>query len=115
MKKIILATLTFAPVIVMAQSLTAADTLIRSIGRLVNLSLPVIVGIGLLAFFWGLVKYIFAAGDEAAKADGKKIMIWGLVALFMMVAVWGLVKVIATNLGVDLGATINVPTVPGLL
>lgn len=114
MKKVILATLAFAPVLVFAQGLSALETLVQSIGRIIDLLLPVVVGLGLLAFFWGLVKYIFAQGDESAKADGKKIMLWGLVALFVMVTVWGLVKLIATNLGVSTTETITVPTVPGL-
>ena len=56
-----------------------------------NILTTVVVGIALLAFFWGLVKYIFAQGSETAKADGTKIMGWGLIALFVMVSVWGLV------------------------
>jgi len=41
-------------------------------------------------------------------------MIWGLIALFVMVAVWGLVRFIGDALDIDQGETIIVPTVPGL-
>jgi len=41
-------------------------------------------------------------------------MIWGLVALFVMVSVWGLVRFIGDAVGVDQGGDIEVPTVPGV-
>lgn len=114
MKKVILATLAFAPAFVFAQQLGNLETLVSSIGRLVGLALPIVVGIALLAFFWGLVKYIFAQGNEESKVDAKKIMLWGLIALFVMVAVWGIVRFVGDALGIDQGDTIIVPDVPGL-
>ena len=114
MKKVIITALAFAPALVFAQDLSNLETLVTSIGRLVGLALPIVVGIALLAFFWGLVKFIFAQGNEETKADAKKIMLWGLIALFVMVAVWGLVRFIGDALGIDQGDTIEVPTVPGL-
>src|SRR3989338_6884145 len=114
MKKVILAALAFAPAFAFAQSLGNIETLIESIGRLVGISLPIVVAIALIAFFWGLVKFIFAQGNEEAKADAKKIMLWGLIALFVMVSVWGLVKFIGTAFGIPEGGTIVVPTVPGI-
>lgn len=114
MKKVILAAIALAPAFAFAQNLGNLNTLVTSIGTLVGLALPIVVGIALLVFFWGLVKFIFAQGDETAKADAKKIMLWGLIALFVMVSVWGLVAFIGTALGIGQGDTITVPTVPGL-
>ena len=114
MKKVIIATLALAPALAFAQTLGNLETLVESIGNLVGLALPIVVGIALLAFFWGLVKYIFAQGNEESKADAKKIMLWGVIALFVMVSVWGLVRFIGNALGIDQGDTIVVPTVPGL-
>lgn len=114
MKKVIISTLALAPAFAFAQELGNINRLMRSIGDLVDLALPIVVGIALLAFFWGLVKYIFAQGNEESKADAKKIMIWGLVALFVMVSVWGLVRFIGNALGIQQGDTIVVPSVPGL-
>lgn len=114
MKKVIIAALTFAPVFAFAQTLGNLETLMTSIGRLVGIALPIVVAIALLAFFWGLVKFIFAQGNEESKADAKKIMLWGLIALFVMVAVWGLVRFIGSALGVTPGGTIEIPTVPNI-
>lgn len=115
MNKVILALLALAPTFAFAQNLDNLGNLLDAVGGLVGTALPIVVALGLLAFFWGLVKYIFAQGNEEAKADAKRIMIWGLVALFVMVAVWGLVDFIAQALGVDVGTELEgVPTVPGV-
>ena len=66
----------------------------------------------LLAFFWGLAKYIFHSNDEEKKAEGKNIMIWGIVALFVMASVWGIVKFIGDAvLG---GTSYSAPAVPNV-
>jgi hypothetical protein len=114
MKKLLLLTLAFAPSIAFAQSgqLGNLDQLVRAIGRLVGLALPIVVAIGLLVFMWGLVRFIFGGAEN--KDQGKALMIWGLVALFVMVSVWGLVRFIGDALGVQQGQTIIVPSVPNL-
>lgn len=116
MKKLLYTVLALGPSIAFAQNLGGVNTLLDSISRLVDGASPVVVGLALLGFFWGLMKFIFAAGNEDSKADGKKIMIMGIIALFVMVAVWGLVGFIADNLGVQTGGSIEggVPSVPGL-
>ncbi|MEK7187159.1 MAG: hypothetical protein AAB690_02580 [Patescibacteria group bacterium] len=91
------------------------QTLIRSIGKLVDLALPVVVGIALLGFFWGLATYIFAGGDAEKQKDARSRMIWGVVALFVMVSVWGLVRFIGSAVGVTEGGTQDVPDVTGLV
>ncbi len=113
MKKFIITASLLAPAIAFAQTLGNLETLLRSIGRLIDIALPVVVAIALLAFFWGLVRYIFAGTDDA-KVAGRQLMIWGLVALFVMISVWGLVRFIGNALGIGQGDTIIVPEVPGL-
>ena len=113
MKKAIIAALALAPAIASAQTLSNLETLLRSVGRLVDIALPIVVAIALLVFFWGLVKFITSAGSEDAKKEGQRLMIWGLIALFVMVAVWGLIRFIGTALGVNPEANPTViPTVP---
>lgn len=66
--------------------------LIKSVGGLVNSLIAIVIGLALLAFFWGLAKFIFnVSGDEKSIEEGKRIMIWGIITLFVMVSVWGIV------------------------
>lgn len=112
MKKFIIAALAFAPALASAQQLTGIENIVTSIGRIVDLALPIVAALALLAFFWGLMKFIFATSNTDAKEDGKRIMIWGIIALFVMVSVWGLVQFIGTALNVDQGGTAPLPQPP---
>lgn len=118
MSKFLLLVATYVlPVFAMAQGpeLGNIETLIDSIGRIIDRLLPLAVAAALLVFFWGLVKFILAQGDTDASEQGKKLMIWGIVALFVMVAVWGLVGFIGSALGIEPGANApEIPTVPGV-
>mgnify|MGYP003393388132 CR=1 FL=1 len=111
MKKVIIAGLTLVPGLAFAQQLSGIQTLVTSIGNIVTIAIPIVFSLALLAFFWGLVKYIFAQGNEESKADGKKIMLWGLIALFVGSAVWGLVTFARTSLNIGSETTIVVPRV----
>jgi hypothetical protein len=45
-------------------------------------------------FGWGVVKYVRAAGDEKAIAEGKKHMLWGIIGMAVMAGAWGIVRII---------------------
>ena len=47
-----------------------------------------------LYFFWGLVDYI--RHDKATAEDAKKRMLWGIVGIFVLVNMWGLVYFLQT-------------------
>ncbi|HRH25558.1 MAG TPA: hypothetical protein PLD99_01225 [Parcubacteria group bacterium] len=81
-------------------------TLIIEFGNLVELAIPIVAGLALLGFFWGLAKYIFSQGNEQSKIEGKKVMVYGLVALFVMFSVWGIIGFFQRDLNIDPGAGI---------
>ena len=98
------------PMVAMAQ--TDAADIVDTIGGLITSITPIIVALALLYFFWGLAKYVLSAGDEDKKTEGRNVMIWGIIALFVMVSVWGLVQVVASTLGVSTGdSSGNIPSV----
>jgi hypothetical protein len=65
----------------------------------------VVAGLAVLYFFWGLVKFIFNAGSEEAQTEGKNIMRWGIIALFVMVSIWGLVRFVGVALNIPLNGS----------
>jgi hypothetical protein len=93
-----------------AEYLGGVTSLINNFVTLVNIAIPLAMALALLAFFWGLVKALWGGGNEA-KSEGWTLVKWGIIILFVMAAIWGIVKFIAVNLGVELGGTANPPTV----
>ncbi|NBD74153.1 hypothetical protein GVX82_03900 [Patescibacteria group bacterium] len=79
---------------------------------LLDILIGLVVTLALLFFFWGLAIFIFNAGDDDARKKGRAVMFWGIVALFVIVAVWGLVALLnQILLG---GAEVEDPGVPGI-
>ena len=66
---------------------TFTDTVIKSTATLM-------LSLALLAFFYGLVEYIWAKrqGNGDKVKAGNDFMTWGLVALFVMFSVYGIIK-----------------------
>lgn len=101
MKKIVIALFLVTPFAASAQALAGINTLAAGFGAVVNTLIPIMMALAVLAFFWGLVKYIASASDEAAKESGKNLMIWGMIALFVMVALWGILGWVQAQLGLS--------------
>lgn len=67
----------------------------------------------LAAFFFGIVKFILGLrnGVEKDVTNGKQFMLWGLIALFVMFSVWGIIRYGQTILGLPQGSNIVIPTI----
>ena len=86
--------------------------LIDQIQVLIHRLIPVIIGLGLLAFLWGVLKFLFAKDDDK-KTAGRKFMLWGIVALFVMVSVWGLVEILSDTIFTETRDTApSIPRIP---
>lgn len=77
------------PALALAQDINA---IIFDLGRWISILTGIAASAALLVFFWGLVRYIFAAGDEKSKDQGKRIMIGGIIALFVLFSVFGIIR-----------------------
>ncbi|MSR87565.1 MAG: hypothetical protein EXS69_00085 [Candidatus Zambryskibacteria bacterium] len=99
MKKVILATLTFAPALASAGPQNFSELIYEYLLPIIDVTLPVLVLLALLVFFKGLVGFIAKSGDVKSHDAGKSFMIWGLVALFVMVSVFGILKFFSNDLG----------------
>src|SRR5690606_19331829 len=72
---------------------TFAGLIARLVG-LIDIITGILVGVAVIVFFWGLVQFLFAVGDEKKIEDGKHKIGAGLIGIFVIIAVWGLVKVV---------------------
>lgn len=69
--------------------------------RIINDSvIPLIFALAVVAFVWGVVQYFILNADDVEKrSKGKEFMIWGIVALTVMLSVWGLVTILGNTFG----------------
>jgi hypothetical protein len=66
---------------------------------MMNSIVPILIGAALILFFWGIVRYIFAAGHDG-KGNGRKLIIWGVITLFVMVSIYGILQILMNSFGV---------------
>jgi hypothetical protein len=71
--------------------------LVGILGSIIEL----LFGIAVLVFLWGIVKFVAHADDEKAVAEGKSLIVWGLVGLFVLVTFWGIVGYIQESIGIN--------------
>lgn len=45
-------------------------------------------------FLWGIIQMLANPDNEQKRSEGKKHIMWGIVGLFIMVSVWGIIKVL---------------------
>ena len=65
---------------------------------LIKAVFPLLFALAAVAFVWGVIQYYLINPDnEDKKKKGKSYMIWGLIGLFVMVAMWGLVSVLTNT------------------
>jgi hypothetical protein len=108
MKKALTAATLFAlPLIASAQTPSNLTTLISFVGDTLNRIIPLLIAGAVIFFFWGLIQYIRKPGK-----GGKEIMIAGLLALFVMVSFWGIIRLMQNTLGVSGAVPVTIPQVP---
>ena len=73
---------------------------------ILSLSILMLIGVATVVFMWGVIQYVLAKGDEKQLSAGKSYMMYGIIGLTVMVAVWGFVNLLiftifGTTSGVD--------------
>ena len=59
------------------------------------------------------IKYVVAA-DADDKAKARDIVVRGILGLFIIVSVWGLIGIIQSTFGVGAGGSLNREQMPGV-
>jgi hypothetical protein len=89
----------------------------RRLGPLLNYAtctiasnvIPFMFALAVAMFIWGAIKFFIINADEESKREqGKQFMIWGIIAIAVMISIWGLVNILGATFGVDTGV---LPTV----
>jgi len=120
-KKIVLLALVLllvlSPSLAQAQSNPTSSTFSCSLGAspkiqnlfdyiscIINLSvIPLVFSLAFLLFVYGVVQYVLNDADGAKREKGKQFMVWGIIALTVMISTWGLVRLLGSSFGLNTG------------
>ena len=70
---------------------------------------PILIAMAFLVFFWGLSKFILAAGSEVENTKGKSFMLWGILALFILLTFMAIINLASNELGLGGASRGNIP------
>jgi len=82
------------------------SSIVAYIIGILNSLVYVLVGLAVIVFLWGVVDYVRKAASSK-KGDRKKIL-WSLLALFVLVSVWGIIRLMCASFGANLCGAGNV-------
>ena len=72
--------------------------------RIVYLLAPLLIGLAIIVFFWYLIKFIVKGNESPTeKQEGLRGMGYSIIAIFVMVSIWGIVAFIGATLGIGQG------------
>lgn len=101
MKKYFLLLLIAIPLPLFAFSLTAAGTSFKDVVdytiSILNPLFGVLGAIAFLVFFYGLLKFVIRADNEVELAKGKQYMMWGIIALFVLISFTAILNLLAVE------------------
>lgn len=95
------------PQITSAQMFPTTKLLLGAIGGYVNTIIRILFGLALIYFFWGTAQFVLHAGDSKTREDGKQRMVWGVIALFVMFSIYGIIAWIGVLFGVKSGGILE--------
>lgn len=96
------------PLIAFAQTFFSVRQALKDVAHSATI---LIMLIAVAVFLWGIIKFIAAGGDETKIKSAKGYIIYGLIGIFIMVSLWGIIEIIGYTFRVELGGTITAPTI----
>lgn len=79
-----------------------------------NILVPLVFSIAVITFLFGIFQYFIAGGaDEEKRKTGRSFAVWSVIALAIMVSLWGLVNLLIATFGFGNATRPCLPTFNG--
>ena len=75
------------------------DTIGKISSNIIQPIIGFLFALALVMFLWGIVQFISNAENEEKLSEGKEHMLWGIVGMFIMVSVFGIMNLICNTIG----------------
>ena len=89
----------------------AQISIVGLLGRIndaiINPIITLAIVVALIVFFWGIFQFISSETADKVRDQGKKKIAYGLLGLFIMFSVYGIIKLILDTFGLEVPYPIN--------
>jgi hypothetical protein len=97
MKKVIALVLAGSPLLAFAQQLTDINSVASKAVNIGNLIVGLAISIAVLWIIVNVVRYLIATNDPEKRKQGGYGILWGVVGLFVILSIWGLVAILRNS------------------
>ena len=80
---------------------TTKDFFLFAAKILTDAVIPLLVTVALIVFIVGIIQYMAGAADQTQREKGKKFILWGIIGLFVIIAIWGILKILTGTFDVN--------------
>ena len=87
----------FVPSATFAAANTFQELAIQVVS-LMDVATFTLITFGLLWYFWGMIKSIPHFGDEKGAERRTGFFWWGIIVIFVMVSIWGIIQLLQNTL-----------------
>lgn len=84
---------------------SAAELVARIIEFVINPIIGLLFAAALVFFLWGGFQFISNAEGDAGRETGRRHMLWGIIGLFVMVSVIGILTILGNTFGFSVPPT----------
>ncbi len=90
-------------------SAEGVNTILNNILGASTILIQILITLAVLTFGWGIVKLIFAASDPKQVENAKGILLWGVIGIFVLSSLYGIITFIKTYVGLPDESPIQAP------
>ena len=69
-------------------------TVVEKVLIVFNSAVKALIGLAVFLLAFGIFRYINAGADPKRRIEGGKLLMWGIISVFVMVSLWGLVNIL---------------------
>lgn len=86
---------------VAAVKLEYINSIISGLSTILSSLPPILVAAAVVYFLYGVLKFVASGDEEEGRKAGRQRMIHGIIAIAVMVSLWGLVGILQDTLGIN--------------
>ena len=80
-------------------------TLVHRINKFIfNPLIVLMFSVAAVVFLWGIFQFLLSFESDEAREKGKRNMVWGLIGMFIMVAVYGIIRLLLGTFNIPIPA-----------
>jgi hypothetical protein len=68
---------------------------------ILNPIILLLFAVAFLLFLWGVFQFVRQADNPKAREEGQKNIMWGIVGMFIMFGVYGIIAIVLSTIGVN--------------